>query len=251
MDGTRSWLIQNKQNIDRKFTQCQIFLNDVNVGFTAAVNQGLNVVNAEYILLLNPDVVVQTNSLAILVEQLKRNTKMGVIAPQLRYLNNQIQSSCRRFPRRRDVVFDLLGFPLFFKRFDHWKMSDFDHTYSRIVDQPQGAFLLCKFNVYHSVGKLDSRFQMFFSDVDWCLRIKNKGWQIWFCADTFVYHAKGMSIRPNRTRMIVSSHRAFVQYFKKYDVTWVEQFGTKFVHFLLLVVLPIRIVVSYIFSRQK
>ena len=115
-------------------------------------------------------------------------------------------------------------------------MADFDHKSSRYVDQPQGAFLLAKSHVLNDVGLFDERFPMFFSDVDWCYRVKQHGWLIRFCSGTSVLHKKGASIYQRRAEMIVTSHRSFVDYFRKYDKNKWNQFTTFLIYILLLVI---------------
>ncbi|MBN1997394.1 glycosyltransferase family 2 protein [candidate division KSB1 bacterium] len=217
-DGTVVFL-RNKNLLQSQFNRVKVILNSENVGFTRAVNQGLRLCTGNRILLLNPDVVLSEKTLSVLLQCLEKNPQIGVVAPQLRYPDGRIQPSCRRFPQKMDVIFDIIGvgslrIPLVNKY--SWKMPDFDHASSRDVEQPQGAFLLFPRDVLLEVGLLDEDFPMFFSDVDWCRRVRQQGWRIRFCAETFAYHAKGDSVYYKRLKMVVSSHRSFFKYFLKY-----------------------------------
>ena len=92
-----------------RFTQCTIICNQTNTGFTRAVNVGLKQCRGQYILLLNPDVTLQRNTLSTLRSCLEGSPDIGLVAPQLRNIDGSIQPSCRRFPRKRDVFFELCG----------------------------------------------------------------------------------------------------------------------------------------------
>ncbi|RMF58121.1 MAG: glycosyltransferase family 2 protein, partial [Calditrichaeota bacterium] len=189
-------------------------------GFTRALNQGLARSRGEYILVLNPDTVLQPGCLTVLLGVLAERERVGVVAPQLLNPDGTVQPSCRRFPRYRDVLFEASGLSRAFsgsRVFNGWKMGDFDHTTGRGVDQPQGACLLFHRSVLTKVGLWDEGFPMFFSDVDWCRRVKHQGYEIWFEPTARVVHLQGRSIFQHRPRMIWSSHCSFYRYFKKYD----------------------------------
>ena len=200
--------------------QISIIKNRENVGFTRALNQGMVQAAGAYLLVLNPDTEVKEGAIGILLAQLNQNRECGVAAPQLRNTNGTIQASCRRFPQRSDVLFELLGLSYLFpksKRFNRWKMGDFDHDSARSVEQPQGACLLFPRHVLDEIGLWDVRFPMFFSDVDWCKRVKQAGYDILFVPSAVVIHHQGSSIRQKRAQMIWTSHRSFYSYFKKYE----------------------------------
>jgi len=196
-----------------------IIENPANFGFTRAVNQGLEIADGEFILLLNPDTEVHSDTLDALIETIRRDPDVGVASPQFLNYDRSIQPSCRRFPRHRDILYSALGLDLIFPKsleFNYWKMGGFDHCSRQTVEQPQGAFLLTHRSVLSDVGVLDERFPMFFSDVDWCRRMVEKEWKILFTPEVQIIHGKGSSIVKRRLEMIWSSHRSFFHYFQKY-----------------------------------
>lgn len=228
----------------------ELICNQENLGFTRALNQGLRKSHGEFILILNPDTRLQQESLRILKKKLYETDLIGVAAPQLLNADGSVQSSCRRFPRHRDVIFEMTGLSSVFKSsqlFSGWKMGDFDHRVGRSVDQPQGACLFFRRSVLNAVGLWDERFPMFFSDVDWCRRVKKAGFDIVFEPAAKVVHHKGVSVHQKRPRMIWSSQRSFFRYFMKhYDQP--KYFLANYVTgFLLLVTAVPRI----LFARLK
>jgi GT2 family glycosyltransferase len=197
----------------------RLLRNKWNLGFTRATNQGLASASGRFLLLLNPDVEVPRGALPHLISFLERERDVGIVAPQLRFPDGSVQPSCRRFPRRRDLLFELLGLSRLFPEsplFNAWKMGDFDHLSRRDVDQPQGAFLLARREAVASVGLLDERFVMFFSDVDWCRRFWEKGWRVTFVPEVHAVHHKGASVFAHRVPALIASHRDFLRYFRKY-----------------------------------
>jgi len=196
-----------------------IIKNSKNEGFTKAVNQGLAQNIGDHILILNPDTKLSPNIFPALLNVFKNNKNCGIVSPQFRNSDGTIQPSCRRFPRHCDIIYTTFALNKLFpgsRRFNCWQMGDFDFKTQRKVHQPQGAFLLTHRAALEQVGFLDEKFPMFFSDVDWCRRFVNKGWDIIFFPDVQIIHHQGSSIFKNRLKMIWSSHRSFYYYFVKY-----------------------------------
>ena len=218
-DRTRNQISEFCAMLANQNGEIELIFNPMNVGFTAALNQGLKRSRGEYILILNPDTAPKPRSLVALKNSLDAEKRVGVVAPQLLNSNGTVQPSCRRLPRHRDVLFEITGLSFLFKKsgvFNGWKMGDFDHRSRRSVDQPQGACLLFRRQLLEEVGFWDETFPMFFSDVDWCRRVKSRGYEIVFEPAAQVVHHKGVSVLQRRAQMIWSSHRSFYKYFKKH-----------------------------------
>jgi len=219
LDSTIKIVKSVQQKSINKNIAFQIIQNKKNYGFTYATNQGIRQSKGRYILLMNPDVEVAELTISCLLDFSNKNSKVGIVAPQLRFPTGQIQPSCRRFPKCRDLFFEFSGISKVFPQsgfLNRWRMADFNHQTVKDVDQPQGAFLLVRRQAVEKVGLLDEHFEMFFSDVDWCRRFGESGWRIVFLPDTFAIHHKGTSIYANRVQMIITSHRDFIQYYLKY-----------------------------------
>ncbi|MFQ5769669.1 MAG: glycosyltransferase family 2 protein [bacterium] len=218
-DRTRELIHENWSKFQSQNGETIFISNSENCGFTRALNQGLRNCNGKDILILNPDTELQSGSLMTLRDTLRCEPNFDVVAPQLLNPDGSVQSSCRRFPRHRDVLFDMIGLSSLFRKskvFNHWKMGDFDHQNRRSVDQPQGACLMFSRQLLHAVGFWDENFPMFFSDVDWCQRVILHGYSILFEPAAKVMHHKGRSVEQSRPEMIWSSHHSFYKYFKKH-----------------------------------
>jgi GT2 family glycosyltransferase len=221
-NASRDHTVNKAEALQRQFEPQHNFLiikNIKNEGFTKAVNQGLIKSKSRYILILNPDTNLSPDLFPPLFKVFKNNKRCAVVSPQFRNPDGSIQPSCRRFPRHRDLIFYTLALNKLFpksRRFNYWHMGDFDFQTQLKVNQPQGAFLLTHRAALEQVGFLDEKFPMFFSDVDWCRRFINKGWEIIFLPDVKIIHHQGSSIFKHRLKMIWSSHRSFYYYFVKY-----------------------------------
>lgn len=236
------------------FKDLTLLKNKQNLGFTKAVNQGLKIAEGKYLLLLNPDIELPADLFHKLLPLFKKSAKIGIIAPQFINADGSIQPSCRRFPRHRDILFHVMGLIFLFPRsklFNYWKMGDFDHQAQRLVDQPQGAFLLTHKQAFKEIGLLDEDFPMFFSDVDWCHRFIDKGWRILFTPEVKIIHYKGISVYKNRLPLIWSSHISFYRYFKKYYRKGLWSIGNYATGAILIISALIRMLVVIVVRSIK
>jgi GT2 family glycosyltransferase len=220
-----------------------------NTGFTRGTNLGLKSSRGDFLLLLNPDTQVQPDALQKLISFLQSHPDVGIVAPQLRFPNGAIQPSCRRFPRRSDVFWQIFGLARLFPDsacFNRWKMGDFSHTEIAAVEQPQGAAVMTSRTAFAQIGLLDESFPMFFSDVDWCKRFVQKGLKIIFFPTAQVVHHKGSAIYRYRRAMIWSSHKSFIHYFQKHHTGVFNQLLNSGIALLLIPLAGFRILVGTI-----
>jgi N-acetylglucosaminyl-diphospho-decaprenol L-rhamnosyltransferase len=84
------------------------------------------------------------------------------------------------------------------------------------IDHPLGACLLVRREVIDQVGLMDDGFFMYCEEIDWCLRIKRAGWQIWHVGDAPIIHHGGQSTSQFRSRMFVELHRSRARFFAKH-----------------------------------
>ena len=193
--------------------------NKENLGFAKANNQAFRVAKGRLVLLLNPDTEVQPGAIAVLLDFIDSHPDAAIVAPQLLNSDGSVQRSCREFPTFMGMVYELIGLSKMFpdnQTFGRYKMLDFNHDTERQVDQPEGACLLVRRSVMDKVGMLDEGFFMLFEEVDWCYRIIEAGYQIWFTPRAQVIHHYGQSIKQVKVRMILSSHRGLYRFWHKH-----------------------------------
>ena len=205
--------------VRQKHSQVRLISNAENLGFGRANNQALTVASGQYILLLNPDTEICSGSINTLVDFLDKHSQAGVVAPQLINSDGSIQLSCRAFPSFAGMFFELVGLSRLMpvgSRWRDYKMLDWPHNSLRQVDQPEGACLLIRKVVLDQVGIFDEDYFMLFEEVDWCYRVKQAGWEIWFIPDARIIHHMGQAIKQVKVRMILSSHKGMYRFWYKH-----------------------------------
>ncbi len=239
---------------EKKSKNLAFIQNTVNVGFTKAVNQGIDHASGEHIFILNPDTQFKPASVDALIRKLSADSEIGLVAPQLRFSDGGIQYSCRRFPTFWNVLTEMMRLSRIFHRsklLNGWKMGDFDHKMERDVNQPAGAAFMVKKDLLNGLSGLDERFTMFFSDVDLCKRIKDMGKKIVFCPDSVIIHKGGSTVLGRRPTLIASSHLSLIRYFLKHHRGIMDVIPNLLITFLLLIGIPFRIIGNLIFPRRQ
>ncbi|MDX9893001.1 MAG: glycosyltransferase family 2 protein [Patescibacteria group bacterium] len=187
---------QTVEMLKQEFPQVILIPNSKNLGFAAANNQGILRSRGQFILLLNPDTEIVKNKLERIIKFIENKTKAGVVS--CKHLNPDwtLQPSVRRFPNFLSIF--LIGtkiakllpnMPPIYK----YLARDFDYKTAQPIDQVAGSFFLIRREVIDQIGLLDEDFFIWFEEVDYCRRARNRGWEIWYTPDFEIIHYGGQS----------------------------------------------------------
>lgn len=176
----------------------RVITNRSNAGFAAAVNKGFAVLNSPYVLLLNPDAVLQSS-----LEPLRQACELPRVAGAGGLLLDeagqpQIGFMVRALPTPAALIMEALvlnrlwpGNPV--NR--GYRGLGLNYTSRIVVEQPAGAFLMIRRSVWRELGGLDERFHpLWFEDVDFCRRAADKGYKLYFEPAAVAKHTGGHSI---------------------------------------------------------
>jgi GT2 family glycosyltransferase len=198
--------------VTRAFPKARVVVNQRNVGFAAANNQVLPEATGRYLLLLNPDTTVETDTLETMVLYMDKRPEVGCATARLVLPNGKLDVACRRaFPTPRRAFYRLTLLSRLFprsRRFAQYNLTYLDETREAEIDSPCGAFMLVRAQAYQEVGPLDERYFMYGEDIDWAFRIKAAGWRIMYNPGAVAHHIKRASSRQVRRKMIRSFHDA-------------------------------------------
>jgi len=197
--------------------------NSVNRGFAAASNQGASGSTADYLLFLNPDTVLYSNSLAgpVVFMETKGNERIGVAGIQLVDEAGQVFRSCARFPTPAQLFSRMLGLDkLFPHSFPSFRMTDWNHASSRRVDQVTGAFFLVRRVLFEAMEGFDERFFLYMEELDFSYRIWQEGWSSHYLAEVRAFHrGGGASERDKAARLFHSTGSRILYGYKHFGRT--------------------------------
>lgn len=195
-----------------------------NLGYGRANNLGARYAKGKYLLVLNPDVSVEPDTLRKMVDYMDAHPGIGILGPQLYFFNGQIQDSCRRFMRPMDLVIKrtpLQRFKALKKRVDEYTMVDFDRRSVREVDLVTGACFMSPKAVFDKVGGFDERYFLFMEDADLCRKMREAGHKVVYFPGARVLHyhkrlSGGGLLRLLRQRVFWIHLNSAVKYFWKW-----------------------------------
>jgi hypothetical protein len=202
-----------------EFPRVRLIRNQRNIGYAAANNQGIRASKGDYIMLLNPDAWVQKGCLQSLARFLDGNPRAAAAAARLLNPDGSLQQSVRSFPAPLPLIFDALGLARLFPRsrvLAAYRMTWWDHSEVRQVDQPMASALMLRRKALDEVGLFDERFPLYFNDVDLCLRLKRAGWKIFYLPHAVCVHHVAASTAQVRCAAIAESHRSLLRFYRKH-----------------------------------
>lgn len=206
--------------IKEKFPQINLIVNKSNTGFSVANNQAIRLAKGEYILLLNPDTVVQEDTFTKILAFMDVHQEAGGLGVKmLDGQGNFAPESKRGLPTPEVAFYKMFGFSRFFpksKRFGKYHLSYLSENELSEIDVMSGAFMLIRKTVLDKIGLLDETFFMYGEDIDLSYRIKKAGYKNYYFPDTQIIHYKGESTKRSSLNYVVIFYKAMAIFSKKH-----------------------------------
>ncbi|MFA6456702.1 MAG: glycosyltransferase [Bacteroidota bacterium] len=208
--------------IQKNFPQVKLIANSFNAGFAKANNQALAQSQGKYLLLLNPDTLIQEDTFEKLIGFFHSHTDAGMVGCKILNPDGSLQLSCRRsFPTPWTAFTKTFGLSTLFpksKLFARYNLTYLDPDKTYEVDAVSGSFMMITREVYQKIDGLDEKFFMYGEDLDWCYRVQQAGWKVYYVPTTSIIHYKGESTKRsdidelkvfyNAMRLFVRKHHA-------------------------------------------
>lgn len=207
--------------INQSFPNTFLTKNSQNIGFSRAVNTVLKETNRRYVLILNPDTIVDKGFLKAIGSYMDTNPEVGIAGPKIFDPCGTIQGSARSFPTFHTAFFGRSA--LISKLFPKNRITranlltgNCDGKTPMEVDWVSGSCMAVRREAINDVGLLDERFFLYWEDVDWCKRMWKKGWKVVYYPQASIEHYVGGSSEQNLIRAVFEFHKSAYRYFKKY-----------------------------------
>ncbi|MEN9523670.1 MAG: hypothetical protein RL065_2047 [Bacteroidota bacterium] len=220
VDGSVDW-------IKEKFSYVTLIANDKNVGFSKANNQAIKLANGKFILLLNPDTVVQEDTFEKCIEFMNEHDDAGAIGVRMiDGTGKYLPESKRGYPSLKVALFKMLGFANAFptsKYFNEYYLGHLNKNKTQEVDVLAGAFMFMRKSVIEEIGLLDETFFMYGEDIDLSWRIVKAGYKNYYLPTTQIIHYKGESTKKATFNYVKHFYQAMIIFAKKHqskDAKW-------------------------------
>jgi GT2 family glycosyltransferase len=184
--------------VKSKFPHVSIVLNNENVGFAKACNQGIQLTHSEYILLLNSDCEATDDFTRDLVKAMEDDSQIGVAGSVLLYPNGKIQKAGENMISMVKIIKEQILFsssPVFSESYTEYKNL---HACNAVdVDYMSGACMLIRRSALPVTGLLRDDFFMYAEDVEFCARMKSFNYRVVVSPGSHIIHYKSQSTRQN------------------------------------------------------
>ncbi len=187
------------------FPSVKVIVLDQNYGFTGGYNRALKQVDAEYVVLLNSDVATAAGWIEPLIKELDENPKTAVCVPKIKSYRNK---DYFEYAGAAGGYIDKYGFVFCKGRiFDDIEKDLGQYDQSADVFWGSGAAMMIRKELYFELGGLDEDFFAHMEEIDLCWRLKNRGWNIRYIANSEVFHLGGATLDYENPRKVFLNFR--------------------------------------------
>jgi len=183
--------------ISSKYPDVKCIKNSQNLGFSKANNIALNQAKGKYVLILNPDTVLEEGTFGKMIDFVESDDNIGAVTSKLILGNGELDKACKRsFPTLSAALPRILGLSAVFpknKFFGKYNLTYLDENKIHEVDAICGAFMFIPKKVLDETGFFDEDYFMYGEDIDLCYRIKHKGYRNFYYPEVTTVHLKGGS----------------------------------------------------------
>jgi O-antigen biosynthesis protein len=212
-DGSCSMVI-------REFPEMKLIMNSENRGFSAANNQAIKMATGRYLLLLNPDTIVEENTFKSCIKFMDCHPDAG--ATGVRMINGKgklLPESKRALPTPRTAFFKMTGLSYLFPKsrfFNIYYLGHLDSLETTKADIISGAFMFLRREAVSKTGLLDEEFFMYGEDIDYSYRLQKAGYSNYYYPEIKIIHYKGESTKKEHVNTVVNFYRAMVIFVRKH-----------------------------------
>ncbi len=206
--------------VKEKFPFVKLLVNRNNLGFAKANNQAIEQARGEYILLLNPDTVVEDDTFEKVINFMDRHPDAGGLGVKMLDGSGKfLPESKRGLPTPATAFYKIFGLSALFphsRRFSRYHLGYLDEDRIHAVDVLAGAFMLLRKSVLDKTGLLDEIFFMYGEDIDLSYRITQAGYKNYYFPKTRIIHYKGESTKKSSVNYVLVFYQAMVIFAKKH-----------------------------------
>ncbi len=231
------------------FPEVHFIENDENLGFGKANNQAIKLAKGAYTLLLNPDTVIQEDTLQVLMDHMEKNPETGACGCKILNPDGSFAPESRRtVPTVSSAIHKAVGLTALFpksKIFGKYYMGWKDEDEPGEIPVLSGSFMFFRTEVLKEVDGFDERFFMYGEDIDLCYRVAKKGWKIDYVPSTSIIHYKGESTKKDFRAYNRVFNNALYQFFDKH---YTSRYSSLF-RFIVFWAIQLRALLTYITSK--
>jgi GT2 family glycosyltransferase len=206
--------------VKQKFPSVSLIANNVNTGFSKANNQAILQSKGEYVLLLNPDTVVEEDTFRKIVGFMDAHPDAGALGVKMLDGSGKfLPESKRGLPTPAAAFYKISGLAALFPKsrtFGQYHLGYLNKDKTNEVEILAGAFMLLRRSVIDKIGLLDEDFFMYGEDIDLSYRILKAGYKNYYFPETRIIHYKGESTKKSSVNYVLVFYNAMIIFARKH-----------------------------------
>lgn len=220
------WVVDNNsvdgsvEMVSQKFPDIHLIANSKNTGFSVANNQAIKLAKGEYVLLLNPDTVVEEDSFSKCISFMDAHPEAGALGVRMvDGSGNFLPESKRGLPTPEVALYKMFGLNKLFpksRKFGRYHLGFLPENEVNEVEVLAGAYMFMRRMALEKVGLLDEAFFMYGEDIDLSYRIIKGGYKNYYFPQTSIIHYKGESTKKGSANYVRIFYQAMVIFARKH-----------------------------------
>lgn len=183
--------------VKKEFPEVNLIINTINSGFSSANNQAINKAKGRFVLLLNPDTIIESDSFSRCIDFMNSHADAGALGVKMVDGDGiYLPESKRAFPDPLTAFFKTFGLSSVFPRspfFNRYYLTGINADETAPTEAISGAFMFIRMEAMLKTGNPDEDFFMYGEDIDLSLRIKKAGYNNYYFPEVCIVHFKGRS----------------------------------------------------------
>jgi O-antigen biosynthesis protein len=213
VDGSNEMIIN-------KFPKVTLIANKENLGFSRANNQAIRIAKGEYVLLLNPDTLLEHDTLSKCITFMDNHPDAGGLGIKMVDGKGKfLPESKRGLPTPNVAFYKIFGLSSIFPRskiFGKYHLGYLNNDETHEVDILSGAFMMLRKETLDKTGLLDETFFMYGEDIDLSYRIIKEGYKNYYYPEARIIHYKGESTKKSSINYVFIFYQAMIIFAKKH-----------------------------------
>lgn len=171
-----------------KFPNVRFIRSEVNLGFAAGNNLGIQAAFGDYYFLVNNDTEFTPNLIEKLIKILETNPRVGIVSPKIRYFN-------------QPDILQYVGFtPINFYTARNKCIGQYERdqgqydTLTGPTGFVHGAAMMVRKEAVQEAGLMEENYFLYYEEMDWCVKIKQAGYDVWVEPKALIFHKESISV---------------------------------------------------------
>lgn len=198
----------NPDIIKKRFPNIIFIQNPINYGFAAGNNFGLMRAKGDYVMLLNNDIEVPQGFMEPLVEKLEKNPKIGAVSPKIKFFYQPDTFQYAGYTPLNNIT--MRNFSIGYHEKDKGQYDE-----DRLTPYTHGAAMMVPMDVVKKVGLMSYIFFLYYEEADWCARIANAGYKMYYVHNSHVLHKESISTGKLSALKIYYQNRNRIVYMRR------------------------------------